>query len=120
MPQHISGVVYDVNSRPMTVKTAKARLTGAGNNAFIAAVAGHKIRVLAYRFQASAAVNVKFTDTDGSDLSQLWEFEAREGCAIEAPEGSFEFETAVGKGVQVNLSGAVAVNVSAQYVEVPV
>lgn len=113
-----SGAQFDQNSRVVNVKTAFARPTGLGDNAFLAAVPGKKIRVIAYRLQGVGIVNVKFTDTDGAGVSQTWDLLANEGCAINAPLGSFEFETATGKGLQVNLSAAVACNVSVQYLEV--
>lgn len=100
------------------VRVAFADPSALGNTVLVAAVTGSKIRVLAYRLQGGGTVNIRFTDTDGVNLSQLWEFQAREGCAVAALPHSFEFETAVGKGVQVNLSGAVQAHVSVQYVEV--
>lgn len=119
MGQSHSGFVYDVNSNRLPLKTAFADPSSIGNNGFIAAVPGAKIRVLSYRLQGSGTVNVKFTDTDGTTLSQTWEFQAREGVAVESQEFGFEFETALGKGVQINLSAAVQAHVSVQYVEVP-
>lgn len=113
-----SGYTVDRSSGRVEVKTAFANPASSGNNAFVAAVSGKKIRVIAYRLQAGGTVNVKFTDTDGTDISQTWEFQAREGCAVSALEFSFEFESAVGKGVQVNLSAAIQAHVSIQYMEV--
>lgn len=117
--QAVSGWLFDpVTDALLQLKVAFSRPANSGNNAFISAVTGKKLRVLAYRIQGSGTVNVKFTDTDGTDLSQLWEFQAREGVVATAPFGGFEFESTEGKGVQINLSAAVAANVSVQYVEV--
>lgn len=102
----------------LIVKAAFANPSAAGNTPLVAAVPGSKIRVIAYRLQGGGTVNVKFTDTDGVDISQTWEFQAREGCVVAAAPNSFEFESAVGKGVQVNLSGAILAHCSVQYVEV--
>lgn len=113
-----SGQIHDQNSLTLLVKTAFASPSGAGNNAFIGAVAGKKIRVIAYRLQGTGTVVVKFTDTDGADVSMSWTFQAREGCSVNSPPNSFEFETPVGKGLQINLSGAVQANVSVQYIEI--
>lgn len=109
----MSQAVFSTN-----VRVAFADPSGAGNNPLVAAVPGSKIRVMAYRLQGGGTVNIKFTDTDGATLSQTWEFQAREGCAVSSLPHSFEFESAEGKGVQVNLSGAVLAHVSIQYVEV--
>lgn len=85
-----------------------------------AAQAGHKIRVIAFRLQAgfTGPLSMKFTDTDGTPLSQTWDFEAREGCIVAAPKESFEFQTLAGKGVQINLSAALQGHVAVQYAEV--
>jgi len=114
-----SGKVVDGRSAVKSfVKTAFGDPASLGDNAFIAAVSGKKIRVLAYRLQAAGTVEVRFADTDSVDLSQAWEFQAREGVTVASQDYGFEFESAVGKGVQVNLSAAVEVHVSVQYVEV--
>ena len=113
-----AGFPFDYNSDASRVKTAFADPADSGDNALVAAVSGKKIRVIAYRLQAGGTVSLKFTDTDSADLSQTWEFQAREGCSIEAPTSGFEFESAAGKGVQLNLSGAVQAHVSVQYTEV--
>lgn len=81
---------------------------------------GSKIRVIAYRLQAgfTGPISIKFTDTDGTPLSQTWDFNAREGCVVSSLPGSFEFQTLMDKGVQVNLSTGLQTHVSVQYVEV--
>jgi hypothetical protein len=114
-----SGFVTDGRTAGKTlIKVAFADPDQSGDNAFIAAVAGKKIRVLAYRLQASGTVEVRFADTDSDDLSMAWELQAREGVTVASQDPGFEFESPVGTGVQVNLSGAVEVHVSVQYVEI--
>lgn len=103
--------------------SARSRPATSGNNTFIAAQALKTITVLGYRLQASDAVGtstitVYFTDTSNAQVSQQWEFQAREGVVATAPPGGFEFQCAVGLGLQVNLSASVAVNVSVLYTQV--
>lgn len=115
----LSGLVHDGRTRNRaTVKVAFGDFSSSGDNAFVAAVPGKKIRVLAYRLQASGTVTVRFTDTDSADLSQAWEFQAREGTTVASQDYGFEFESEAGKGVQLNLSAAVTTHVSIQYVEI--
>lgn len=112
------GFVFDQNSRPSVLQVARARPATGGNNAFLPGVPNRRLRVIGYRLQGSGAVNVKFTDTTGADLSMLWEFEAREGCVVNSSPGAFEFETEFGRGIQVNLSASIPANVQVQYVEI--
>lgn len=103
--------------------SARTRPATSGNNAFIAAQALKTITVQGYRLQASDAVGtstitVFFTDTAGVQVSQQWEFQAREGVVATAPPGGFEFQCGVGLGLQVNLSASTAVNVSVLYTQV--
>jgi hypothetical protein len=103
------------------VRTAFADPSAAGNTPLIPQPpAGSKIRVIAYRLQTgfSGPLSMKFTDTDGNPLSQTWDFNAREGCIVSSLPGSFEFQTPMDKGVQINLSGPLQAHVSVQYVEV--
>jgi hypothetical protein len=103
--------------------SARTRPATSVKNAFIAAQALKTITVLGYRLQASDAVGtstitVYFTDTSNAQVSQQWEFQAREGVVATAPPGGFEFQVGVGLGLQVNLSASVAVNVSVLYTQV--
>lgn len=102
-----------------TIKSKQAAPASSGDNAFIAAVAAKKIRVLQYALQATGTVNVKLQDTNASPVQHTpaWNFQVREGLVIVAPAGSFVFETVAGEGVEVNLSAAVATNVSCVYAE---
>lgn len=118
--RNVSGQLSDSGGATIDVKTTFANPSSSGNTTLVPAVSGKKIRVLAYRIQAGGTVNVKFVDTASTpaDLTQLWEFQDREGAAITAPTGAFEFETGVGLGVQINLSASVPVHASLIYVEV--
>jgi hypothetical protein len=111
-----TGFAFDLNSTRLPVKTAFINTSSSGHNALVAGVPGRKIRVLAYRLQAGGTVNLKFTDGT-NDLSMTWEFQAREGVAVEAPDYAFEFETPAGVGLSVNLSGAVLSHAHVLYVE---
>lgn len=113
-----SGFVFDENSNRESIRPAFASPGSGGNNAFVAAVPNKKLRVHAYRLQGTGTVEVHFTDTDGNQISQKWTLQAREGCAISSVFPGFEFESPAGKGIQVNLSGAVVVHVSIQYIHV--
>jgi hypothetical protein len=99
-------------------KTAFVNATAAGNTTIVAGVTGKKIRVLGYRIQAQGTVNVKFVDSSPQDLTFTWKLQDREGAVSSAPLGAFEFETAVGASLQINLSAAVQVGAQVIYVEV--
>lgn len=117
-----NGYLVDEAGNAMPIKRKKAVPASSGTNAFITAVAAKKIRVLGYRLQSAGTVTLKFYDTttpsEVTDAPQ-WDFQAREGVSVGAPPGCFEFETAAGNGLQINLSGAIAVMVHVIYVEVP-
>lgn len=116
------GRITDENLAVLTPKVKSALSTLSGNNTFIAAVAGKRIRVLGYRVQARGTVVVKFFDTDTVPAqitdSPEYSLQDREGVVATAYPGTFEFQSAVGMGVQINLSAAISTMVSVQYVEV--
>lgn len=120
--RQISGTLSDDSSVALTAKVKSAVVATSGNNAFIAAVASKIIRVLSYQIQARGTVLVKFFDTQGTPAqitnSPEWDLQAREGAVVATQPGGFLFETVAGQGVQVNLSAAISVMVSIQYVEV--
>jgi hypothetical protein len=74
--------------------------------------------VLGYRIQAQGTVNVKFVDSTPQDLTFTWKLQDREGVVSSAPIGAFEFETAAGASLQVNLSASVQTGAQVIYVEV--
>jgi hypothetical protein len=99
-------------------KTAFVNATASGNTTIVAGITGKKIRVLGYRIQTQGTVNVKFVDSSPQDLTFTWKLQDREGAVSNAPLGAFEFETAVGASLQINLSAAVQVGAQVIYVEV--
>jgi|WetSurMetagenome_2_1015567.scaffolds.fasta_scaffold1305328_2 hypothetical protein len=98
------------------VKYAPIVASASGNTSVVAAVAGTKIRVIAYNYMANGTVNVKFQSatTDKTGLSYLI---ANTGkvCPFN-PAGWFE--TAVGEALNINLSASIAVGGELVYVEV--
>lgn len=114
----IVGEVITENGDRVSIKQKFARLTTSGDQNFIAAVTSKKIRIVSYRIQAQGTVDVYFLDTTPTQLSQVWSFQAREGCVVSAPAGGFLFEGAAGLAVKMNLSASVNVDVSATYIEV--
>ena len=117
----VCGQVIDENGAVLTVKVKSAVVASNGNNAFIAAVASKKIRILSYIIQARGTVVVKFFDTTPAQItnSPEFSFQDREGARAAAPSGAFEFESTSGLGVQINLSAAISVMAHVTYVEVP-
>lgn len=100
-------------------KFAKIAAAGSGNNTLVTAVTGRRIRVLAYNLIGNGAVNAKFqSDASGTDLTGLKYIAAAGGgiCAPFNPAGWFE--TAAGKLLNLNLSGAVAVGGELVYVTI--
>lgn len=99
-------------------KYAAIAASGSGNNTVVAAVAGKKLRVLAYTFVANGTVNVKWqSGAGGTDLTGLTYCVANMGkVAPFCPVGWCE--TAVGALLNLHLSGAVAVGGEVVYVEI--
>lgn len=102
----------------LTAKYAFAKVSTASST-LVAAVASRSISVLGYRIQAQGTVDVQFgAGSSGTTLSQRWSFQAREGIAINAPHGAYEFQTSAGEGLTVQVSAAVTADVSVVYVEI--
>lgn len=104
----------------LTPKFAVIAAASSGNNAIVGAVAGKKIRVLAYNFIASGSVNAKFQSDGGGtpvDKTGLKYCVANSGLVAPYCQVGW-FETAVGKSLDLNLSGATAVGGELVYVEV--
>lgn len=102
-------------------KFAPIQASSSGVNVVVAAVTGKKIRVLAFKLNGAGAVNAKWiTDTAGTpvDLTGLTYI----GAAGQGEVGPFcpvgLFQSASGKNLGLNLSGAVAVGGYVVYVEV--
>ena len=117
----VNGILSSDAGGSLTIATFFSTFSTSGNHSLVSGVAAKKVTVLAYRIQATnaaAAVNtVKFVDTAGSpaDLSMAWDFNAREGVSVNAPNGSFEFQSGTALGVQINLSAAQPIQVMIQY-----
>jgi len=108
----------DENNVPIPVKTAFAVVSSNGDNDLVAAVAAKKIRVLGYQMQGQGTVSANFQGNDVTQLSMVWQFQAREGVVVNCATGGFLFETAAGVKLGIFLSTNVAVAVQVQYLEV--
>ena len=76
-----------------------------------AAKAGHKVRFYGADLAVEANVVVTVEDTDGTDLCGPYDVTVTEGATISIrPPGGQFIETAVGKGLQILLGGAVGVH----------
>jgi hypothetical protein len=103
----------------LTPKFAAISASASGNSTAVAAVVGKKIRVLSYRFQAGADVDVKFRDnTAGVDLTGAMSTGTKGGGGGSAFSPVGHFETAAGNALSINLSGAVQVSGHLTYIEV--
>lgn len=101
---------------PLTPKFAKIAVAASGT--IVAAVAGKKIRVIAWDLVCNGAVNAKWqSHVTPTDLTGLYYFSANDGIAKSfSPFGYFE--TVAGEALDLNLSAAIAVGGSLVYVEV--
>jgi len=102
----------------LTPKFAIIDAATSGDNTLVAAVAGAKIRVLAYVLVASAAVTVRFEDgAGGTALSGQMQLAANGGAVAPfSPVGWFE--TTANTLLNLELSGAISVDGHLIYVEV--
>lgn len=88
-----------------------------GNNTLVTAVAGKKIRVLAYVAVGAGAVNARFESAAGGDALTGVMTLAAAGSSIAAPFNPLGwFETAAGALLNLELSGAVSVDGHLTYV----
>lgn len=94
----------------ISLKSVSIGVSVSGDNPIVAAVAGRRIKVVAYSIQATGTVNVKWKDGGGADLSGAFNFQAREGNAFGVPAPSWMFGTQAGQSLLLNLDGSVAVN----------
>ncbi len=89
-----------------------------GNNTILAAVTGKKIRVLAIAISFSGAANAKFqSGATGTDISKLFYGVASTQVVLPFNPCGW-FETASATLLNMNLSAAVAVDITGTYVEV--
>lgn len=105
-------------STELTPKFAVIDVGTSGNNTIVSAVASKKIRVLQLYLVSAGTVNVRFeSGANGTALSGQMNLIANTGFVLPfSPLGWFE--TAAGVLLNLELSGAVAVDGSLTYIEV--
>lgn len=106
---------------PYILKRVAVSASSSGDNTVVAAVTGKKIRVLALDISAAGAVDAKLrSDVGGSavDMTGLHYFAAAGAGWQMNTLGYGWCETARGKALNLNLSGAVAVGGVLVYAEV--
>jgi hypothetical protein len=116
------GVTKSLDAAPISVPFAVA---AAGNNTIVAASTGNKIRVLSYWLQATGgAVNVRWESgtastflVGGTGAGGRVVLVAQQ--IIQEQDPYILFETTAGELLNLNTSGAVAVNGRVTYVLVP-
>jgi hypothetical protein len=104
------------------IKTAVISASASGNTEVVAAVAGKRIRVLQYRLVCGGDVTVKFRSAS-TDITGGMPFATNGGISAGAPVQTpagllFEFQTAPGEALNINLSAAIAVGGHLTYQEV--
>src|SRR6185369_14513429 len=92
-----------------------AATSGAGNT-LVAAVAGAKIRVMAYDLVARGAVNAKFQSGGTTDLTGTYTFAAAGAGKVNPFNHMGWFETAAGEALTLSLSGATSVDGVLDYI----
>jgi hypothetical protein len=114
---HETSTLYN-GTTALTPKFATISASASGNTTLVAAVTSKKIRVLQYRFQAGADVDVKFRSASAGDLTGAMSAGAKGGGggAAYCPVGLFE--TTSGEALQINLSSAVQVSGHLVYAEI--
>lgn len=103
-------VTREVGNAGADLKTTVVNGSTSGNNTIVNAVAGSKIKVMAFAIQAQGTVNVKFKDGISSDLIAALSFQAREGTALATSYPSFLFSTSSGNALVLNLDASQVVN----------
>lgn len=100
-----------------TLKRVAGSVSGSGDNTVIASVGGKCLKVFSYALQAATPVNVKFLDTaGGTQVSCLWNLSTNTivpPVAVQPP--FYLFKTTAGNLLDLNLSGAVAVQYEISY-----
>lgn len=117
--QDTSRVVNGTSGTVLTPKFAAIAASSSGANTVVSAVTSKKIRVLAAKLVANAAVNAKWQSHDTpTDLTGLSYFGAQGDGEVLPFNPVGWFETVAGEALDINLSGAVAVGGHITYVEV--
>jgi hypothetical protein len=101
-----------------TIKFASISASASGDNTVISLVSAKKIKVLSVILVASGTVSVKWR-SNTTDISGAMPLVANSGFVLPAssPGQGHYFETAAGQALNINLSGAVAVNGHISYYE---
>lgn len=108
------GTIYQ-GTTALTVKRAIVAESSSGDNEVVAGVTSKKIVVLSARIIASGAVNAKFR-SNTTDIDGLAYLTTNSGYVLPYNPAGW-FVTAAGEALNLNLSGAVAVGGTVQYVE---
>lgn len=100
-----------------TIKRVAGVASSNGDNTLIASVSSKLIKVFAYALQSTGTVNAKIIDgSGGTQLSALWNFQAREGAVVSGPAPpSFLFKGSATTALVLNLSLAVSVEYEVSY-----
>ncbi len=106
----------DVRKSFSDVVKFTAAPASSGPNTIISAVALRRIRVLSLWMSAASAVNGKWQSSTTSDLTKLFYMPSSQNGII-FPHNPFGwFETVAGELLNLDLSGAVVVNVGGVYI----
>lgn len=103
---------------PLTVKFAAIDAAASGNNTLVAAVTDKKVRVLSCFLVSAGTVNVRFeSGADGTALTGQMNLIANTGFVLPFNPAGW-FETAATTLLNLELSDAVSVDGSLNYIEV--
>ena len=106
----------DSRKQPSEVVRVALAPASSGANTLVAAVAGRKIRVLAYSINGASAVNAKFQSSTTSDLTKLHYMANSQGPYVFPYNPHGWFETVAGELLNLDLSGAVVTSVLLTYI----
>lgn len=95
-------------SLALTFDTVPVVASGAGDTQLVAAVPGHRIRVMQVGLMAAGSVGVKFVG--GADETGVYPLAANTGFVLgPVPDDRWWFQTSVGSALSINLSAGVNV-----------
>lgn len=97
--------------RNQTIRFASISVSASGDSQIVALTAAKKVKVLSVALVASGTVSIKWR-SNTTDISGALPLVANSGFILPAssPGQGHYFETAAGEALNINLSGAVAVN----------
>lgn len=105
-----------------TILSVAGTVAGAGDNNIVAAVAGQRVHVQGYAlsYDVAAVTTINFEST--GEAVSLWHIHfvrqvggASLGTQLAVPAPAYLFRTALGKGLDLNLSGANTVHYAVSY-----